>query len=177
MNHITRPFYIETKLLLPCYIMVSALTPNFAGMNKTGPIILIEDDLDDLELIIEIFKEIKVENKVHSFSDGIEAYEFLNNFPEQPFLILSDINMPKLNGFELRDKIHNNEQLNLKCIPYLFFTTSAEQKMVVEAYSNSVQGFFVKPSNYNNLKRILTNIVEYWKDCHSPRLNKSPKEQ
>ena len=145
-------------------------------MNKTGPIILIEDDSDDLELIIQIFKEIKIENKVHSFFDGVEAYEFLKKFPEQPFLILSDVNMPKLNGFELREKIQNNENLNLKCIPYLFFTTSAEQKMVVDAYSNSVQGFFVKPTNYNNLKRILTNIVEYWKDCHSPHANGSLKD-
>ena len=49
--------------------------------------------------------------------------------------------MPKLSGMELREKVHANESLRLKCIPYLFFTTSAEQQHVIDAYSKSVQGF------------------------------------
>ena len=139
-------------------------------MNKSGPIILIEDDDDDLMMILEAFADMKVENKVLNFKNGEDAYKYLTLNSEQPFLILSDINMPKLNGFELRDKVHNNEQLKLKCIPYLFFTTSAEQKMVVNAYSQSIQGFFVKPFTFVDLKRVLGNIIEYWKDCHSPNL-------
>jgi len=61
--------------------------------------------------------------------------------------------MPKLTGLELRAKVHENEDLRLKSIPYLFFTTSAEQKHVIEAYSISIQGFFVKPSNFQELKK------------------------
>jgi CheY-like chemotaxis protein len=140
-------------------------------MNKSGPIILIEDDVEDLELILQIFKEIKFENKVHSFSDGEAAYEFLTSNNEQPFVILSDINLQKLNGFELREKIHNNEQIRLKCIPYLFFSTTSEEEIIIQAYSQSIQGFFVKPSNYDDLKRILNNIIEYWKDCLSPQVH------
>ena len=88
--------------------------------------------------------------------------------PIEPFLILSDINMPKLNGMELREKIHNNEDLRMKCIPYLFFTTSAEQAHVIEAYSRSIQGFFVKPAGYAHLKQTLKLIVDYWLQCVSP---------
>lgn len=139
-------------------------------MNKSGPIVVIEDDLEDQEMFSDVFTEIAVQNKILYFNDGEAAYNFLTESGDQPFLILSDINMPKLNGFELREKIHNNEQLRLKCIPFLFFTTSAEQKAVVNAYSKSVQGFFVKPDNYTNLKRVINNIVEYWKDCHSPNV-------
>ena len=139
-------------------------------MNKSGPIVVIEDDLEDQEMFGDVFTEIAVQNRILFFGDGNAAYEFLTESGEQPFLILSDINMPRLNGFELREKIQNNEQLRLKCIPFLFFTTSAEQKAVVTAYSRSVQGFFVKPDNYTNLKRIINNIVEYWKDCHSPNV-------
>lgn len=61
-----------------------------------------------------------------------------------PFIILSDINMPKLNGLELRKKLKTNADLQLKCIPYLFFSTAANQPAVVEAYSMSAQGLFYK---------------------------------
>jgi len=60
--------------------------------------------------------------------------------------------LPKLNGLELRQKIHRNESLRIKCIPYLYFTTSAEQKHVIDAYSKSVQGFFIKPNAFEKLK-------------------------
>ena len=76
--------------------------------------------------------------------------------------------MPRLSGMELREKIHENEDLRLKSIPYLFFSTSAEQQHVVDAYSKSIQGFFVKPSNYNEIKQIIKTIVSYWEACVSP---------
>lgn len=77
--------------------------------------------------------------------------------------------MPKLNGAQLREQIHENEDLRIKCIPYLFFTTTAEQKAVIDAYSKSIQGFFVKPGSYVKLKRTLKIIVEYWQECESPK--------
>lgn len=137
-------------------------------MNKGGPIIIIEDDTDDQEILTEIFKELKYENEIIFFSDGEAALDFLVNTAIEPFIIFSDINMPKLNGVELREKVHNNEDLRIKSIPYLFFTTSAEQKHVVDAYSKSIQGFFVKPAKYEHLKRTIRVIVEYWQECVSP---------
>lgn len=140
-------------------------------MNKSGPIIVIEDDVDDQALFASVFIELDYPNKVIYFSDGVAALEHLLTFTEQPFLILSDINLPKLDGLQLREMLHNNEQLRLKCIPYLFFTTSAQQSHVIEAYSKSAQGFFTKPLHYTELVRIMKNIIEYWKDCHSPKIN------
>lgn len=137
-------------------------------MNKSGPIIVIEDDADDQEILCEIFKKLDYKNEIKFFYDGHEAFDYLMASQNKPFLILSDINMPKLNGFELRDKIHNNEELRLKCIPYLFFTTSASQKAVIDAYSKSAQGFFVKPNSYDRLERTIKRIVEYWQECEAP---------
>lgn len=142
-------------------------------MNKSGPIILIEDDKDDQELFAEIFKDLEYSNEVIFFDDGEQALEFLENTEIEPFLILSDINMPKLNGMELREKVHNNEDLRLKSIPYLFFSTNAEQQDVIDAYSRSIQGFFVKPRSYELLKKTLTNIIEYWQECVSPNYIKN----
>ena len=137
-------------------------------MNKTGAIIVIEDDRDDQKNLEEIFKELNYENEILFFGDGELALDYLTKTSTEPFLILSDINMPKLNGIELREKIDTNEDLRLKCIPYLFFTTTSEQKYVVDAYSKSVQGFFVKPNSFEKLKRTIKIIVEYWQECESP---------
>src|SRR5687767_7525153 len=141
-------------------------------MNKTGPIIVVEDDLDDQEVLVDIFKELNYQNEILYFGDGVAAFEYLTTSPVEPFLILSDINMPKLNGIELRAKIHNNEGLRIKCIPYLMFTTSAEQKHVIDAYSKSVQGFFVKPSTIEELKQTIKLVVAYWQECVSPNYKK-----
>ena len=137
-------------------------------MNKIGPIIVIEDDSDDQELLVIVFKELGFRNEIIFFEDGEEALDYLIKSDVEPFIILSDINMPKLNGLELRKKVHTNEDLRIKCIPYLFFSTSAEQKYVVDAYSESVQGFFVKPHSFDKLKRTIRIIVEYWQECESP---------
>ncbi|MCF2496659.1 response regulator [Dyadobacter chenhuakuii] len=142
-------------------------------MNKKGPIVIIEDDMDDQDILSEIFKELNYENELVFFGDGVQALEYLTHINIEPFLVLSDINMPKLNGMELYEKIHNNEDLRLKSIPYLFFSTSAEQKHVIEAYSRSIQGFFIKPSNYDRLKEMIAKIVEYWQECESPKYIKN----
>ncbi|WP_229208270.1 response regulator [Dyadobacter psychrophilus] len=83
-------------------------------------------------------------------------------------LFLSDINLPRLDGLQLRRRLKENASLNLKCIPYLYFTTALNQDVVIEAYSASAQGFFVKPSNFNEIKQTLKFIIEYWKRCASP---------
>jgi CheY-like chemotaxis protein len=75
-------------------------------MNKHGPIIVIEDNLADQRILVEIFKNLNYENELLFFNDGLEALEFLNKADKIPFLIISDINMPKINGFELRSRIH-----------------------------------------------------------------------
>ncbi|HZH95638.1 MAG TPA: response regulator [Flavisolibacter sp.] len=145
-------------------------------MNKTGPIIIIEDDIDDQEILTEIFKELNYDNKLIFFGDSVQALEYLTHTDIEPFLVISDINMPRLSGMELREKIINNEDLRLKSIPYLFFSTTAEQQHVIDAYSRSIQGFFVKPNNYDKLKKIMVKIVEYWQECESPNYIKNAQQ-
>lgn len=137
-------------------------------MNKTGPIVVIEDDVDDQEILEGIFKTLDYKNPVIYFSDSEDALKFLVETKIKPFVILCDINMPKLTGFELREKVRTNEDLNLKCIPYLFFTTTSSQKAVIDAYSQSVQGFFVKPNSVEKLERTIKRIIEYWQECEAP---------
>ena len=137
-------------------------------MNKSGPIVMIEDDEDDRDTFRDVFNELDFKNEVLFFKDGELALEFLIKTDIKQFIIFSDINMPKLNGMELREKIHQNEDLRVKSIPYLFFSTNAEQKHVVDAYSKSIQGFFIKPSNFDEIKQTIKTIIEYWQKCVSP---------
>ena len=137
-------------------------------MNKEGPIIVIEDDIDDQHALADIFLKLGYKNKICFFADGNDALEFINMTDVQPFLILSDINMPKIDGFELRNKVFTNEELHTKCIPYLFFTTSANRKSVIDAYALSVQGFFIKAGTMQGLENTIRKIVEYWKECIAP---------
>ena len=138
-------------------------------MNKDGPVVIIEDDLDDKEILEEVFQNLKYPNQLLFFGDGQEALDFLNSSEIIPFIILSDINMPKLDGFALSNKIKMDAKLQLKCIPYLFFSTASSQKAVVDAYSLSVQGFFIKQSSMAELEKTITVIMEYWKRCVAPK--------
>jgi len=91
-------------------------------------IIIIEDDIDDQDIIRTILHEMQLENDIKFFDNGKDAFEFISRKETIPSIIISDINMPGMNGFELRDKIHLEEDLRVKCIPYIFLTTGGESR-------------------------------------------------
>ena len=135
---------------------------------NNNPVIVIEDDMDDQEIFKEVFESLAYPNQIIFFADGESALDFLNQTHIIPFLILSDINMPKLDGFALRNKIKMDADLQVKCIPYIFFSTATNQKSVIDAYSLSVQGFFVKDHSFEELKDTIATIMQYWHKCVAP---------
>jgi CheY-like chemotaxis protein len=137
-------------------------------MNKNGPVLIVDDDDDDRELLGEVFTKLNYENEIILLSDGQQAYDYLEETSEIPFLILSDIHMPKLSGPELRDKIEHNDKLRLMYIPFIYFTTATTKKAIAEAYAVSADGFFLKPNTYKELEISIQKIVGYWYDCQSP---------
>lgn len=137
-------------------------------MNKSGPVIIIEDDEDDQDFLKQVFKKLGYSNELIFFFDGQEALDFLNKVDTIPFLILSDINMPKLSGFDLRWKLKTDAELVKKCIPYIFFSTALSQRAVIDAYSMSVQGFFLKQDTMAELEKTISVIMEYWIRCAAP---------
>lgn len=137
-------------------------------MNKGGEIVVIEDDPDDQDMIADVFKSMEISNKITFFADGKQVLTYLLKPDVFPFLILSDINLPVLNGFELRDRIFQNDEISRKCIPYIFFTTAADEKSVTTAYALSAQGYFKKPHGYDELRTTIKTIIQYWQQCYSP---------
>ena len=137
-------------------------------MNTSGDIIVIEDDADDRQLLIDIFEEIMEDNNYNNrlviVEEATAVISFLKGKEANPFLIISDINMPKINGFELRDKIFSDPVLRKKAIPFIFLTTSGNNHdYIKKAYSLSIQGYFAKPNDYNEYKKLLNSILSYWK--------------
>jgi len=137
-------------------------------MNLSGDIIIIEDDQEDREilqeLLEEVLKENNYDNKIILISESTTVLDYLRSTTASPFLIISDINMPKLDGFTLRQKIFEDQDLNDKCIPYVFLTTSGDNvDFMKKAYGLSIQGYFTKPNDFTEYKNLLSDIVRYWK--------------
>ena len=136
-------------------------------MNKSGPIVIIDDDTDDQELLRELFSDLKLNNEVCIFPDGESAIEFLSTSDAHPFLIVSDIKMPKMDGFELRNLLSSISE-TLRLTPFVFFTTGSTPQVLNHAYSLSVQGIFQKPVRYAHWKETVQNIIQYWSSCMTP---------
>ncbi len=135
---------------------------------KNGPIIIADDDTDDQELFLNAFKNLGLQNEIKIFDNGKKTYEFLLETPAQPFIIICDLNMPVMNGLELRKQICKNDYLKRKSIPFIFLSTTADPKFVAEAYMLDVQGFFVKERSYEGIQEQIKQIAEYWQKCKHP---------
>ena len=131
-------------------------------MNKTGVIIIIEDDPDDQCLLEDAFCELDLPNERLYFKDGDAVLDYFTYFKGPIFLILSDIRMPRLNGMELQAALRKDADVALRCVPYLFLTTTLNHQQVVDAYSKSSQGFFEKPGDFQQLRELLRIITSYW---------------
>ena len=137
-------------------------------MNKNGPILIIEDDEDDRVLFQFIYDKLGYTNELVFLQNGEEAIEYLIQMKRIPFVIISDINMPKINGIELRKRVSQNETINIKCIPYILLSTTASKGYVDNAYSLGIQGYFKKQSNPEEFVVVLKDIIEYWKKSYAP---------
>ena len=137
-------------------------------MAKQGPILIIEDDLDDQYLLEEVFSSLDIKNELKFFANGKVALEYLNVTNDKPFIILSDVNLPGMNGPDLKRSINKNDRLRRKSIPFVFLTTTADPKAVEEAYDLLVQGYFQKANKISDLKNMIKMIIDYWMNCRNP---------
>ena len=138
-------------------------------MAKTGPIIMIEDDQDDIELLEKILHELRIKNELLAFTNTAQAFTFLKESEIQPFIIFCDINLPIQNGLDFKKQIDNDPELRNKSIPFIFYSTSADQPSIDRAYKEmTVQGFFEKGVSYEEIKDDISSIMNYWKRCKHP---------
>lgn len=143
------------------------LSANGTEMN-TNPIYIVDDDIDDEEILAEVMKELKMTNKLIFFHTADELFHELKNNSIVPFIIISDINLPKIDGFQLRQKILEQTHLTDKSVPFIFWSTTASEAQIKKAYDLSAHGFFLKGRSYKEIKEGINEIIRYWSRSLSP---------
>lgn len=121
-------------------------------------IILAEDDEDDRSFFKEVFSELRLAYDLRVAEDGFELMNFLEKPAiELPQLILLDLNMPLINGFECMELIKKNERL--KNIPVIIYSTSANPAVIEKSYSLGAHFYLHKPSNFPRLKEDIKKVL------------------
>lgn len=138
-------------------------------MSKSGPIIIIDDDQEDVFILEEILQAQNRKNQIIKFNETSSAFDYLRETSSKPFLIFCDINMPKQNGLEFKRSIDSDPELRKKSIPFILLSTGSRPEYVNTAYSElTVQGYFLKDRDYNQAKVTIKKILEYWDACEHP---------
>jgi CheY-like chemotaxis protein len=131
-------------------------------MQDTDPILLVEDDIVDAMTVKRTLKDINMTNAVVHVANGEEALAHLRDAKSsRPFLILLDINMPKMNGIELLKVMKEDDKL--KTIPVVMLTTSTNDRDIIQSFHLSVAGYMVKPVDYQEFVETMRTVEAYWR--------------
>jgi chemotaxis family two-component system response regulator Rcp1 len=128
-------------------------------------ILLVEDSPTDAFLAQEALEMFKVRNHLHIVPDGVEAMAFLRKQSRyadvpRPDLVLLDLNMPRMDGREVLRAIKNDEELRI--IPVVILTTSADEADVLKAYGHHANCYVVKPVSFEKFIEIIKAIESFW---------------
>jgi two-component system, response regulator len=139
-------------------------------LKKTIPILIADDDQDDLEMIQEALKESRLLNNIHCVNDGEELMDYLHHrgkfsdpvLNPTPGLILLDLNMPRMDGREALREIKKDP--NLRQIPIVVLTTSQAEEDIFRTYDLGVNSFITKPVSFESLVKVMKALGQYWFD-------------
>jgi CheY-like chemotaxis protein len=99
----------------------------------------------------------------------MDAFDYLCATTDRPFIIFCDVNLPSMTGLEFKKKVDDNKELRRRSIPFIFYSTSVNQNAVNEAYTKmTVQGFFPKSNSFEEMRKMLALIIDYWMYCRHP---------
>lgn len=132
---------------------------------RLANILLVEDNEDDVLLTREGLKRSKVAVHLQHVENGAECMAYLRKEGlyanvTTPDVILLDLNMPVMNGYEVLEKISNDEQL--KHIPVVILTTSADEQDILKMYKLRCSSYIVKPVDFIQFQRVINEFTNYW---------------
>jgi len=134
-------------------------------------ICLADDDEDDRLFFTDAFDELKINTKVKTFNDGVELMDYLNSEDSiLPNVLFLDLNMPKKNGVECLLEIKQNEKFS--DIAIAIYSTSSSEEHIEETFVNGANIYIKKPNDFENLKKILSEVVSMNWQFHTSGLNK-----
>ena len=137
-------------------------------------ILLVEDNITDAELTIRELKKHNMANNLVHLKNGEEALDFIfstgkyagNEKPHPPKVILLDIQMPKINGIEVLQRLKSDPQT--RAIPVVILTSSKEDPDVQKCYTLGANSYIVKPVNFEGFAQAIKNLGFYWLLLNQP---------
>ena len=137
------------------------------------PILLVEDNPNDLELTLVALDKSQLANEVIVARDGQEAIDYLTSegewkerAPGNPAVILLDLKLPKIDGLEVLDMIRSNAVL--KSIPVVMLTSSREEQDLVRSYELGVNAYVVKPVEFSEFVEAISDLGIFWAVLNEP---------
>ena len=137
------------------------------------PILLVEDNPNDLELTLIALAKSQLANEVVVVRDGAEALDYLHRRGEfkqrsvgNPAVILLDLKLPKVDGLEVLKEIRETE--TLKSMPVCMLTSSKEEQDVVRSYELGVNAYVVKPVDFTEFVRAIADLGIFWAVLNEP---------
>ena len=132
---------------------------------KMIDILLVEDNPDHVILTKRVLEDNRVSNKVYVCRDGAEALDFVYRRAKysdapRPGLILLDVKLPRVDGFEVLKKLKSDP--TLKSIPIVMLTTSARDEEIARGYDEGVNSYVTKPVKFDEFTEKIKNIDLYW---------------
>ena len=130
---------------------------------QEAKVLLIEDAPTDAKLFQIAARNARWIKEVRVATDGVEALEILRTDGAdkwRPHLMLVDLNMPRMDGFEFLEEVKKDKDLRI--IPAIVLTTSAASKDVIASYDRYANCFLTKPPDMNGLSKMLTALEDFW---------------
>jgi CheY-like chemotaxis protein len=142
-----------------------------SAMEKTVHILLAEDDQIDQKAFLRAFDKLRIKNPVTVAKDGLEAWEILkgsNGKPPlgRPNLLILDINMPRMNGLELLERIREDADLHDSIV--FMLTTSNDEEDKIEAFNLNVAGYMLKSDIGQSFVKAVELVDNYWRVMEFP---------
>lgn len=146
--------------------------------NTRFPILLVEDDLNDIFLVKRAFKIARIHSPLHVVTDGQEAISYLRGEGKYgdrqqyplPRLIVMDIKMPRKSGFEVLDWVKRDSRV-LRRIPVVIVSLSEDPADINRAYEAGANAYMVKPVEFQGVEHLFESITHYWGlECAKPEL-------
>jgi CheY-like chemotaxis protein len=142
-------------------------------MPDLRPIVLVEDDANDVELTLLALAEHNLANPIVVLRDGVAALDYLygrGEYADQaqpnPVVILLDLKMPKLNGLDVLKQIKSDERLKL--MPVVMLTSSREERDLVASYQLGVNAYVVKPVSFQEFVSAIRGLGIFWALINEP---------
>ncbi len=131
-------------------------------------LLVVEDDAEDRMLVERALAKASFKGKVHFAHNGEEAIKYLRGRAQQgvipatarPNLVILDLNMPKLNGWETLEILKANPEW--ASVPVIIFTTSTAEEDIRASYKCGASCFITKPDSYKGYIDIFNAFIQFW---------------